>query len=51
MLIVGFDNILHQLVTDHVPFIEVDEFDALDIAQNFPHLDQAGNPFGRRSTE
>ena len=48
MLIVGFDNVLHQLVTNHIPLVEIDEFDALDVAQNLPHLDQAGDPFGRQ---
>ena len=48
MLIVGFDNVLHQLVTDHVPLVEVDEFDTLDVTQNLPHLNQAGDPFGRQ---
>lgn len=48
MLIVGFDNVLHQLVADYVPLVEIDEFDALDVAQNFTHLDQAGDPFGRQ---
>ena len=48
MLIVGFDNVLHQLVADHVPLVEIDEFDALDVAQNLPHLNQAGDPFRRQ---
>ena len=50
MLIVGFDNVLHQLVTDHVALVEVDEFDPLDVAQNLPHLDGAGTRSGGRST-
>ena len=46
MLIVGFDDVLHQLVADHVAFVEVDEFDTLDVSQNLPNLDQTGDPFG-----
>src|ERR1051325_9826215 len=48
MLIVGFDNVLHQLVTNHVPLVEVDELDALDVSQNLPYPDQARNPFRRQ---
>jgi len=47
-MIVGFNNVLHQLVTDHIPFVEVDESYAFDVSQNFPHLDQAGDPFRRQ---
>src|SRR3990167_5676703 len=47
-MIVGFDNVLHQLVTDHVTLVEIYELNALDVAQNLPHLDQAGDPLRRQ---
>lgn len=41
MLIVGFDDVLHEFVTDYVAFIEVDKLNAFDVAQNIADLDQA----------
>src|SRR4029079_16792627 len=46
--LVGLDDQLHQLVADDVAVVEVDERDALDRADDFHRLDQAGSAAGRQ---
>ena len=40
MLVVGLDDVLHELVSNDVSFIEIDELDAVDIAKNIPHFNE-----------
>src|SRR5262245_52277178 len=39
--LVRLDNLLHELVTDHVALVEINERDALDGAHDLHRLDQA----------
>src|SRR5919199_2151926 len=42
VLVVGLDDPLHEAVADHVVAAEPDELDALDVAQDVAHDDEAG---------
>ena len=48
MQLVGFDDILNQLVPDDVVLIEITEFNFLDIPENALNLDDPGTlPAGK----
>jgi hypothetical protein len=45
-LLIGPDNLLHEIVPDDVAFIEIDERNPFNPADDFKRLDQAGTPPG-----
>src|SRR5579864_19515 len=45
---VGLDDALHQVVTHHVAFVEMDDGNALDFPDDVERFDQAGTPFRRQ---
>src|ERR1019366_7563391 len=44
--LIGFDNLLHEIMPDDIAFIKIDERDPFNPAHNFERLDQAGTPPG-----
>lgn len=48
MLLVGFDDVLHELVPDDIAFVEIYELDAVDVAKNLPHFDEPGHAIWRQ---
>jgi hypothetical protein len=46
--IIRLDNVLDQPMTNDIPFIEVNEFDAIDSGQNLLHFDETGYPIVRQ---
>src|SRR5437867_1242349 len=47
-LLVGLDDLLHELVAHNIPIVEVNERDALDVADDLHRLDQAGGATDRQ---
>src|ERR1044071_5389111 len=45
--VVGLHDRLHEFVTHHVAFVEVDEPDAVDLADDVDRLHQAGSAAGQ----
>src|SRR5215471_11795145 len=45
--LVRFDNLLHELVTDHIALVEIDERDSLDTPDDLHRLDETRRPAGR----
>src|SRR5215831_8245579 len=43
MLLVGLDDVVHKLVPNDIPFIEIDELDAVDVAKDLPYFDEPGH--------
>src|SRR5262249_25899165 len=48
VLMVGFDDHLHQVVTHDILFIELDELDSFNVTNHASGFDEAGFPAGRQ---
>src|SRR5579863_1268699 len=45
---VSLDDALHEVVTHHVAFVEMDDGDAFDFPDHVESFDQTGTPFRRQ---